>query len=256
VSRISVLPAVDHVPGEALNVAGVRARLREALLRSELPPASVHSQDEVRTFLDVGRTPFREALRMVQAEGLIEVLTNGRLKIPELSMDDFIQIQISRIALESAAVRLSVPGLGPDDFAHLEGYMAQMSHYVSSDHFDRVEVPHVAFHRRLVAGAGAELLARIIDLTDRAGRYRWAYSSVVRGYWETRTAEHRAILDAAEAGDPEGVAARLARHYLESGHRLAVALGEAEQLENDERFRDRILTSLAPSLRDAVLALD
>jgi DNA-binding GntR family transcriptional regulator len=244
-------------PGvERANVAGVRARLREALLRSELPPDTVHSQDEVRTFLDVGRTPFREALRMVQAEGLIEVLTNGRLRIPGLSMDDFIQIQIARIALESAAVRLSVPGLGPDDFAHLEGYMAQMSHYVSSDHFDRVELPHLQFHRGLVAGAGAELLVRINDLTDRSGRYRWAFSSVVRSHWETRTAEHRAILDAAKAGDPEDVAARLALHYLESGHRLADALGGNDQLSSGERFRDRILHSLAPSLRDAVLKLD
>src|SRR3954454_3412384 len=104
----------------APNVTEVRTRLREAILRSELPPATVHSQDEVRTFLGVGRTPIREALRMVQAEGLIEVLANGRLKIPELSIDDSPQIQLSRIALESAAVRLSVLELTPDDFAHLE----------------------------------------------------------------------------------------------------------------------------------------
>jgi DNA-binding GntR family transcriptional regulator len=244
-------------PGvERANVAGVRARLREALLRSELPPGTEHSQDEVRTFLDAGRTPFREALRMVQAENLIEVLPNGRLKIPELSMDAFIQIQISRIALESAAIRLSVSGLGPDDFAHLEGYMAQMSHYVSSDNFDRVERPHLEFHRGLVAGAGSELLVRIVDLTDRSGRYRWFFSSVVRDHWEERTAEHRAILDAAKEGDPEAVVARLALHYIKSGRRLAEALGEADQVQSGERFRDRILSSLAPSLRTAVSKLD
>ena len=238
-----------------LNVAAVRSRLREAVLRSELPPASEYSQDEVRTFLEAGRTPFREALRMVQAEGLIEVLTNGRLKIPDLSMEDFIQIQISRIALESAAVRLAVPELGPDEFAHLEGYMAQMSHYVSSDHFDRVERPHVEFHRGLVTGAGSELLVRINDLTARSGRYRWAFSSVVRDHWQERTVEHRAILDAAEAGDPEAVAARLTLHYVESGRRLAGALGETDDLPSAQRFRERILVSLAPSVRAAVLKL-
>lgn len=250
------MATANQAADATLSVAGVRARLREAVLRSELAPATEHSQDEVRTFLEAGRTPFREALRMVQAEGLIEVLTNGRLKIPDLSMDDFIQIQISRIALESAAVRLAVPGLGPDEFAHLEGYMAQMSHYVSSDHFDRVERPHVEFHRGLVAAAGSELLVRINDLTARAGRYRWAFSSVVQAHWEERTAEHRAVLDAAKAGDPEAVAARLTLHYVESGRRLAEALGETDGLPSAERFRERILRSLAPSVRTAVLKLD
>jgi DNA-binding GntR family transcriptional regulator len=237
-------------------VTEVRTRLREAVLRSELSPATVHSQDEVRTLLDVGRTPFREALRMVQAEGLLEVLPNGRLKIPELSIDDFTQIQISRIALESAAARLSVPNLGPDDFAQLEGYMAQMSHYVSAEHFDRVEHPHLQFHYGLVAGTGPEILSKISDLTDRAGRYRWAFDEVVRTHWETRTAEHRAILDAAIANDPEGVAARLALHYLGSGRRLADALDADSSSEARERFERRILASLAPSLRTAVQELD
>jgi DNA-binding GntR family transcriptional regulator len=237
-------------------VTEVRSRLREAVLRSELPPGSVNSQDEVRALLGVGRTPFREALRMVQAEGLIEVLSNGRLKVPELSIEDFTQIQVARVALESAAVRLAVPHLTPDDFAELEGFMAQMSSYASSEHFDRVELPHLKFHRGLVAGTGPELLAKINDLNDRAGRYRWAYAPVVNQSWEIRTVEHRAILDAATAGDPEGVAARLALHYLHSGRRLADAMGEADSSEARERFEQRILASLAPSQRSAVLELD
>jgi DNA-binding GntR family transcriptional regulator len=193
---------------------------------------------------------------MVQAEGLVEVLSNGRLKIPELSIEDFTQIQVARVALESAAVRLAVPRLTHDDFAQLEGFMAQMSSYASSEHFDRVERPHLAFHRGLVDGTGSELLAKVSDLNDRAGRYRWAYAPVVNGAWEVRTAEHRAILDAATAGDAEGVAARLALHYLHSGRRLADAMGEADSSVARERFEGRILASLAVSQRDAVLALD
>jgi DNA-binding GntR family transcriptional regulator len=97
---------------------------------------------------------------------------------------------------------------------------------------------------------------QIADLTDRAGRYRWFFSGVVRDHWEERTAEHRAILDAAKAGDPEAVAARLALHYIKSGHRLAEALGAADQVASGRWFRDRILASLAPSLRTAVAKLD
>jgi DNA-binding GntR family transcriptional regulator len=238
-----------------LSVTEVRARLREAVLKSELRPATEHSQGEVRMLIDVGRTPFREALRMVQAEGLIQILSNGRLKIPELSTEDFTQVQIARMGLESAAARLSVPKLDPEDLAHLEGYMAQMSHYLGAEHFDRIESPHLDFHRGLVAGAGPELLAEINDLTDRAGRYRWAFSAALTDYWDTRTVEHRAILDAAKDGDPEGTAIRLVKHYLETGRPLGERLAEADGSHGREWFEERAFASLAPSVRSAVLDL-
>jgi DNA-binding GntR family transcriptional regulator len=223
------------------------------VLRTELQPASVHSQDDVRTSLGVGRTPFREALRMVQAEGLIEILANGRLKIPELSVEDYTQIQIARIALESAAARLSVPQLGPDDLASLEGFMAQMSHYLTTDYLDRIQAPHQSFHQGLVAGAGPAILERINDLSDRASRYRWAFSDVLRNYWDIRTVEHRAILDAAIAGDGEQVAVLLSSHYLDAALLVAETIGDPD---GRERVKQMTLGSLAPTVRSAVEGLN
>jgi DNA-binding GntR family transcriptional regulator len=233
----------------------VRDRLRAAVLRSGLRPGTLHSQGDVRTLLDVGRTPFREALRMVQAEGLIEIRSNGQLRIPELTIDDFTQVQVVRIALESAAMRMSIPRLGPDDLAHLEGLMAQMSHYISFEHFDRMEFPHLEFHRALAAGAGSGLVGAISDLTDRIARYRWANPTVVESHWEARAKEHRAILDAAIAGDPERAVAHLIRHYLGSGRRAFEAMGVPDGPHGHEWFEEQIMSSLAASVRRAVLEL-
>lgn len=243
------MPAAEASDERALSVADVRDLLRRAVLRTELQPGSVQSQDEVRTALGVGRTPFREALRMVQAEGLIAMSPNGRLKIPELTVEDYAQIQIARIALESAAARLSVPQLGPDDLARLEGYMGQMSHYINADHLDRIDTPHNEFHTGLVAGAGPTILERILDLSDRASRYRWAFSDPLKDYWTVRMAEHRAILDAAISGDGEEVAARLAAHYLDAGLLLAETMNDPD---GRERFEQMTLASLAPGVRALV----
>lgn len=243
---MATAPALDE---RSLSVSAVRSVLRQAVLRSELRPGSVYSQDEVRTSLQVGRTPFREALRMIQAEGLIEVSANGRLKIPELSVESFTEIQIARIALESAAARLSVAVLGPDELALLAGYVGQMAHYLSTDHFDRVETPHQSFHQGLVAGAGPAILERINDLRDRASRYRWAFADRVRGHWDVRTAEHRAILDAAIAGDGERVAVLLSAHYLDAGLLLAETMDDPD---GRQRFEQLTLGSLAPEMRRAV----
>ncbi len=234
----------------------VRDRLRTAVLRGRLAPGSLHSQGEVRALLDVGRTPFREALRMVQAEGLIEIRSNGQLLTPALSIEDFTRVQAARIALESAAVRMSVPRLGPDDLARMEGLLAEMAHYISFEHFDRFEDPHIAFHRALTADAGESLERTINDLTDRVARYRWASPPAVRRHWEVRAREHRAILDAAIAGDPELVVTHLIRHYLASGRRVVAALGELDGPRGREWFEAQTLNSLAESVRHAVLSGD
>jgi len=244
--------AAADVDDRALGVAEARNQLRQAILRTELRPGVVYAQDEVRKLLDVGRTPFREALRMVQVEKLIDMLPNGRLRIPDLSMDDVTQVQIARISLESAALRTTVPRLTPENLAHLEGYMAQMSHYMASDHFDRVETPHMEFHFILIADAGATLVSKIGELSDRFRRYRWAHSVELREGWPNRTCEHRAILDAVIAGDVEGSVAQLTRHYLESGILLAELMQGDEATGEPERYEAAILASLAPSVRDAV----
>jgi DNA-binding GntR family transcriptional regulator len=189
---------------------------------------------------------------MVQAEGLIEILPNGRLKIPELSAEDYTQIHIMRIALESAAARLSVPKLGPDDLASLEGFMAQMSHYLTTDYLDRIHAPHQAFHQGLVAGAGPAILERINDLSGRASRYRWKFSDVLRPYWGARMVDHRAILDAAIAGDGEQVAVLLSNHYLDAELLVAETIGDPD---GRERVKEMTLGSLAPTVRSAVEGL-
>lgn len=246
------MAATQAADERSLSVGDVRNLLRRVVLRAELRPGSEHSQDDLRSSLDVGRTPFREALRMVQAEGLIEILPNGRLKIPEVSVDDYTQIQIARIALESAGARLSVPQLGPDDLARLEGLMGQMSHYLSTDYLDRIETPHREFHRGLVAGAGPAILERIDDLSDRASRYRWAFPDVLKDYWPLRMEEHRAMLDAAIAGDEEAVAARLAAHYLDAGLLLPEAMNDPD---GRKRLEQTTLRSLAPAMRSVVEGL-
>jgi DNA-binding GntR family transcriptional regulator len=119
--------------------------------------------------------------------------------------------------------------LTSDDFAALEGYMAQMEHYMKDDDLRGMRAPHLAFHNLLVLGAGPRVSQEIEQLFDHAERYRlrWGMKSV----WAERSAEHRAILEAAAAGDQDLAALRLAEHYartaglvfagLDPGHDLA-----------------------------------
>src|SRR3954465_9718641 len=136
------------------HVALVHTRLRDAILRGELPAGQTTSQVTLARDLDVGRTPLREALRMLQREGLVVSEPNRRVRIAELSSSDAEELYVMRIALESVAIRITVPTLTSTDFAELEGYMAQMDHYMRADDRPGLPLPHRAFHDRLVRTAG------------------------------------------------------------------------------------------------------
>jgi GntR family transcriptional regulator, rspAB operon transcriptional repressor len=202
---------VDHNLRDGQHVAVVHERLRDAILRGEIEAGATTSQAALANKLDAGRTPLREALRMLQREGLVISEPNRRVRIAELSSDDAEELYIMRIAIECVAIRITVPTLTSDDFAALEGYMAQMDHYMRADDMRGWRTPHLAFHNLLVAGAGPRVTEEIDRLFDHAERYRLRWG--VTAIWEDRAAEHRSIIDAAADGDQDRAALRLAEHY-------------------------------------------
>jgi len=191
-------------------VVAVHDDLRGAILRGELEPGAVVSQARLARAFGTGRTPLREALRMLQREGLVLAAPNQRVRIAALTAADFEGIMIARLALEAVAIRLTVPTLTPADVAALEGDMAQMDYYQRAGDRAGFRGPHRAFYRTLVAAAGPRVVAQIGELTDHAERYRVRFGAF--GSWDDGRAAHRAILDAAASGDADLAADRLADH--------------------------------------------
>jgi DNA-binding GntR family transcriptional regulator len=230
------------------HVALVHDRLRDAILRGELPAGQTTSQVTLARDLDVGRTPLREALRMLQREGLVVSEPNRRVRIAGLSSSDAEELYVMRIALEVVAIRITVPTLSSTDIAELEGYMAQMDHYMRAEDRYGLRVPHRAFHDRLVRGAGERVAITIGQLFDHAERYRLAYGATTQVRWDHRRAEHRAILDAAAAGDADLAARHLAEHYAQTAALIFAAIDPAHDLA---RLRTTIMT-VAPGAEAAL----
>lgn len=189
-------------------------RRRTAILRGELEAGAITTQAQLASEFDAGRTPLREALRLLQREGLVIAEPNRRVRIAPLSGEDAEGLFIMRIALEAVAIRITVPTLTSDDFAQLEGALAQMEHYQKVADHAGFRAPHRAFHHRLVAGSGSPVSAEIAELADHTERYRLRFGGF--GSWDERRAAHRGILDAAAAGDPGLAADRLAAHYAQA----------------------------------------
>lgn len=215
------VPSGDGAGGEVQNVEVVHDRVRASILRGELAPGTVVSQVRLARDLGVSRTPLREALRMLQREGLIESEHNRRVRVAGLSQPDLEQLYVMRVLLESEAIRLTIPRLTPEDTASLEGYLAQMAHFDEREDFERWEVPHRAFHRGLVAGAGGRMSFTLSQLSDHAGRYRMLHATRVPETRARVAREHRLILEAAKTGDIEAGSRRLPAHLARTAFDVA-----------------------------------
>ena len=102
-------------------------QLRRAIVRCDIPSGVQLSQRELSQLTGVGRTPLREALRMLQREGLVEAEPNHRVRVADFSIPDLEQLYAMRISLEALAIRLTVPLLQADELRRLEGFLTQMA---------------------------------------------------------------------------------------------------------------------------------
>jgi DNA-binding GntR family transcriptional regulator len=192
------------------NVEHVYRRVREAILEGEIPPSTVMSQVALADELGVSRTPLREALRMLQSEGLVDAQANRRVTVRPISATDLEELVVMRVALETEALRLAVSRLEPEDIAALEGRLAEMAHFAEAKDYPRWQQPHSAFHRGLTAAAGVRVNAMLAQLSDHAERYRRVHIARSPKAWQTEG--HREILDAAKKGDREKAGRLLADH--------------------------------------------
>jgi DNA-binding GntR family transcriptional regulator len=218
-----VQPTIGATEGQG--VALIYGLLRDAIITGELAAGAAISQIALEKEYGVGRTPLREALRMLQAEGFVVGEPNKRVRIAELSRADAEELFRLRILLEAEAARLTVPGLTSRDIAEMEGFLAQMDHYGRDRDWLALREPHRAFHARFVGGAGPRTLALILGLFDHAERYRVFSLAPPEGFWAERQAEHRTLVAAAADGDADRTAALLEQHYTRTLHLISSALG-------------------------------
>ena len=192
-------------------------QVRRAILSGALEPGSWVSQVQLAAQLNVSRTPLREALRLLQTEGLVQADFNRRVRVAPISVPDLEALYAMRLAAEPLAVRLSVPELGADELHELRAALGAMH---ADDEPAVVAVNHRRFHVGLVAHAPERLRRHVEDLWDHGERYRIVYQEYDgdRAALIARAvAEHEGILQAAENGDAALCARRVAEHLARAG---------------------------------------
>lgn len=205
------LSTSSHQPGSRDSTVVVHDALREAILRSDLTAGTWLSQVQIAKQYGVSRGPVREALRMLQREGLIEAEVNHRARVARFSVEDLEQLYATRIVTEALSVSVSVPRFTDEDLEGLEILLHDLDELAGVD-IERWEEVHRQFHLALVAHAGQRMLRAIEQAIDHSERYRRVYITQGPRSWSIGAAEHREIVDACVSRDAGMASELLARH--------------------------------------------
>ncbi|GGM26845.1 GntR family transcriptional regulator [Dactylosporangium sucinum] len=182
-------------------------RLRGEIVAGRIAPGTVLLETVLAERLGVSRTPVREALAMLERDGLLERDRRG-YRVRTRSPEELLEIYEARIALESTCAAAAAGRRSAFDLArlrHLTGEAAAAGDPV------RLRELHAAWHKALRAAAGN---ATIIDLLERLDTLLAVYDADEPTLTdrETAAAEHGRIVDAIEAGDAEEARRALVAH--------------------------------------------
>src|SRR2546427_12964926 len=97
--------------------SAVADKLRDQIIRGEIPEGAQLRQDAIASQYHVSKIPVREALRQLDAEGLIAIIPNRGAVVPALSPDDVEELFSIRTLLEPEVLKLSIPLLTEEDFS-------------------------------------------------------------------------------------------------------------------------------------------
>lgn len=200
----------------------VYTQLRQAILSGVYVPGDFINQVHAAREMGVSRTPVREALRLLQAEGLVEAQFQHRMRVTAVNADEVDEVYSIWILVQALAVRLAVPRVSQADRQELARLYERMQTLSSRGRAGRAEWErlHQQFHRQLVASAGPVINASIETCWARSERTRRAHLRSDPESWQVSDREHREVLEAYQAALPERAVEVLSRQLA----RVAVAV--------------------------------
>jgi DNA-binding GntR family transcriptional regulator len=194
--------------------------LRDEIVRGDLVPGQYLRLEEIAARFDVSTMPVREALRDLEAEGLVTIFPHRGAVVTQLSADELQDIYDIRATLEEMATRLAVPLVTKATLAELTSLVEQMDNH-PGDAAAIVRLNH-QFHLTLYAASGRRHLCEL----NRILRYRVQHYlhffmvEVESGHLPQNQRDHWAILEACERGDAEQAAAIMHDHVAQVGRAI------------------------------------
>jgi DNA-binding GntR family transcriptional regulator len=199
-------------------------RLRTLIVRGDLQPGEQLLEGDLSEALGISRTPLREALKQLAAEGLVELRLNRSAVVAPFRRDELTELFEAVSGIERCAAELAATRMVARDVERLEALQERIeSHHDRGELREYFEI-NQQIHSSIVGFARNAVLKATHDiLLARVERARF-FALSVHGRWDESVRDHQDILAALKAGDADLAGRLLGHHVRRTGEIMATTL--------------------------------
>jgi len=190
-------------------------RIRELIIAGELDPGAKLKQGELAERLQISLTPLREALRQLEAEGVVAAIAHRGVRVSSTDESTLRDVYIVRRLLEPFAAARGTSNLKPSDYRTASDLLRKLERASARGNARGIRKANYDFHFLLYERANLPLLEQL--LRTLWARYPWDVLTAVPNRMDSSRDEHTEILRGIEAGDPQQVA-RAYEHHLKQSY--------------------------------------
>ena len=186
--------------------------LRQRIFARELEPGSWIDELRIAEELGISRTPLREALKVLAAEGLVTMKVRRGAYVTEVSEKDLRDVYHLLALLESDAARVVAQRASDQQLSTLQAQHQEL--VAAQNERDRFFEVNEAFHRQLLALSDNKWRSQMVSDLRKVMKLNRHHSLFKQGRIEQSLAEHEAILQALLQRQPEVAAERVSAHFM------------------------------------------
>ena len=214
-------------------------------------------QEDISTQLGVSQTPVREALDRLVASGLAERVPYRGVRVPLLEAKEIVDAFFLRLILETTGARLAASILLPEEVQELADLVEKTAALVTLEDMSTLRQLNKEFHTQLVEAARSPLLTKLYEITTNSFpdwmlyEYMFRHPELLQTSLHREYLEHRAIVDALVAKDPDEASFQVANHIKNLWHDLPTYLDISMELIEgiDQQINAMFSNHLTPNKR-------
>lgn len=224
----------DNAPGRLGKLALTRVTTVERIadgicdliLRGEVVPGTPLRESQLQEWIGVSRNTIREALRLLERDGLVTYNAYRGVTVTELSREDVVDLFRARLTIELGAIERAAT-MGEEEVRRLEQACEERERAIAAGDLHAAFEADIAFHAILVGALGSEALSEFFLGLLRKLRLGFYLGGGVETEARPRdTEQHRQIVELLRAGDREACAAAV-REHLGDAEAILLELSEA-----------------------------
>jgi DNA-binding GntR family transcriptional regulator len=197
--------------------------IKQKVVTLELPPSAVINEQALMRELHLGRTPIREALQRLDAEGLVHIVPRRGTFVNDISVTDLQKIFELRILLEGFCARLAARRITEDQIEEMESALQELQRVGDGDHRALMRIDK-RFHTLLYASAHNEFMAETLDRLYDLSLRLWHLVLTRLEDVRLSVEQHRKVLAALEEGDGARAETLIRGHIVDFQQKIKAIL--------------------------------